>query len=537
MGGSRKKSSVVALVLVIVIAACAPGFMAGGMLGSLGGIAAAAPRQGGTLTVLEAGEPLRFNSMLDGGVEGNLTIRIVQDPLIAMEPGTKKLVPALAQSWTVSPDGTLYTFHLRKSVTFSDGTPFTADDVVYTLDNLACKIPNCVSVSAGAYGPFIESVTATDPSTVVVKLKNPWLIFPELLALDFSARIVSKAAAEKEGKNYGVSTLVGTGAFMLKEWVKGDHWTLVRNPHYWGRPAYLDEVVFRRVPDSSAQLVQAKAGQADVVVFPPLDQLSAVSHDPNLKLIVADGNPIIYFRMNLAAEPFKDINVRKAMFYTIDADAVRKTAYGDYAQTATDFFPPWLWAHDRTFNAFHPNVARAKQALAAAGYGPNKPLSFDLDVYNQSEFSQIATLIQAQLKEVGIRADVKQLDVATLTDLELASPPKYQAAVNRYTFAIGSTDDYVWKMFDAASPSNREALNKAGGLMNPAIQEAIDHARVAVDEQTAKKLFRRVQDLLASNYVLLPLAFKKNVMVTNKRVHDLAIPPDFCQYKDVWVEH
>ena len=526
----------IAVSAAVFVASCAPPAPSAGNSPTVTGAATAAPNKGGTLTVLEAGEPLRFNSMLDGGVEGNLTVRIVQDPLIAMEPGTKKLIPGLAESWTVSQDGKQYTFNLRKNVKFSDGTPFTADDVVYTFNNLACKIPNCVSVSAGAYGPFIDSVTATDPSTVVVKLTNPWLIFPELLALDFSARIVSKAAAETAGKEYGVSSLVGTGAFMLSEWVKGDHWTLVRNPNYWGQPAYLDQIVFRKVPDGSAQLVQTKAGQADVVVFPPLDQLDAAASDPSLNVVTADGNPIVYFRMNLAAPPFTDLNVRQAMFYGINADAVRKTAYGDYAQTATDYFPPWLWAHDASFNAFQTNADKAKAALAAAGYGPSNPLTFDLDVYNQSEFAQIATLIQAQLKAIGVQANVKQLDVATLTDLELASPPKYQAAVNRYTFAIGSTDDYIWKMFDATSPSNREALNTSTGLAIPDIQKSIEQARVAVDQDTAKKLFRQVQDQLATNAVLLPLAFKKNVMVTSKRVHGLAIPPDFAQYKDVWLD-
>jgi peptide/nickel transport system substrate-binding protein len=494
----------------------------------------ATPKKGGTLTIINPAEPLNFDSRTGSNAEGIWVILNTMDPLINFEPSTGKLVPSLAESWKVSADGKQYDFTLRKGVKFSDGSPLTVDDVLFTFDFLMGKRPGGVYV--GQFGPFLESVTSPDASTVVVKLTQPWGDFPDLLARLWACRILSKAAVEKAGKDYGVATLVGTGPFMLKEWIKGDHHTMVRNPNYWGTPTYLDEVIYRKVADGAARLIQIKSGQADVVYQPPLDQLDAVLSDPKLNVVAVEGNPIVFFRFNTAGTIFSDLNARQAVFYAINRDQLRTTAYGTYATTADDYLPLWHWAHDAN-SGIETNVEKAKAALIAGGFTASKPLTFDLTMYNESEYTQLGTLIQAQLKAVGIQVNVKPLDQATLDAMELAVPPTYQASVTRYLLPTGAADDYIFKMYGTAGSNNRGAINKPGGLQKPEINTLIGSARIAPDQATAKKLYRQALDLLASNAVQLPLAFKKNVDIVAKRVHNLVVGrADSELLREVWVE-
>lgn len=493
------------------------------------------PKQGGTLTIVQPAEPFSFDSRVDPKMEGIEVIMNVLDPLINFDPATGELVPALAESWKVSPDGMEYEFVLRKGVTFSDGSSFDADDVLFTFDFLTGKREGGAYVAQ--FQPFIQSVTAPDPYRVVIKMKRPFTDFPELLARLWACRILSSEAVENAGKDYGKTTAVGTGPFMIKEWVKGDHVTIVRNPNYWGRPAYLDEVVYRRVPDGTARLIQAKSGQADVVYQPPLDQLDQALNDPKLSVVAVEGNPIVFLRFNTASEPFNNPKARQAVFYAIDRDAIRKSAYGEYATTAIDFLPPWHWAHDPKYARIETNVQRARAALNEVGYGPERPLRFDLTMNNESEYVQLGTLIQAQLKAVGIEVNLKPLDPATLNELEQTRPDEYDATISRFLLPTGVTDDYMWKQYGAKGPLNRTYLNQKGGLQDPTLERLLDDARVAPTREAARQLYRQVVDKLVDHAVTIPIAFKKNVNVISKRVHNLYVQrTDAELLHDVWVE-
>jgi peptide/nickel transport system substrate-binding protein len=525
------------LAALLAMAACSPaGPTASGAPAA--SASAATPKQGGTLTIVQPAEPINFDSRTGSNAEGIWVAFNVEDPLINFEPSTGKLVPALAESWKVSADGKQYDFTLRKGVKFSDGSPFTADDVIFTFDFLTGKRPGGQYV--GQFGPFVESVTSPDPYSVVVKLTQPWVIFPELLARGWMCRILSKTAVEKAGKDYGVASLVGTGPFMLKEWIKGDHHTMVRNPNYWGTPTYLDEVIYRKVADGAARLIQIKSGQADVVYQPPLDQLDAVLSDPKLNVVAVEGNPLVFFRMNTAVTPanvFSDLNARLAVFNAIDRDQLRKTAFGNYASTAGDFMPPWHWASDPSYTGIQTNVEKAKAALTAGGFTASKPLTFDLTFYNESEYTQLGTLIQAQLKAVGIQVNLKPLDPATLDAMELANPPTFQASVTRRLYPIGTIEDYIWTPFAGNALGNRSQLNRPGGYQKPEIDSLISAARGAPDQASAKKLWRQVVDLLVGAAVVVPIAFKKNVDVVSKRVHNMVVLGTDAQLlREVWVE-
>lgn len=493
------------------------------------------PKKGGTLTIVQPAEPFSFDSRIDPKMEGIEVVMNVQDPLVSFDPATGELVPGLAESWTVSEDGLQYAFALRQNVQFSDGSPFSADDVLFTFDFLTGAREGGAYVSQ--FQPFIENVTAPDANSVLVTMKQPFPDFLNLVSRLWATRILSQEAVEAAGDNYGVDMGIGTGPFMIEEWVKGDRVTIVRNPTYWGEPAYLDEVIYQRVPDASTRLIQAKSGQADVVYQPPLDQLAVVEGDQNLQVVSVPGNPIVFLRFNTSSAPFSDLRARQAVFYAMNVDALRQAMYGDYAATAVDFLPAWHWAHDPAYAGITHDVERAKALLAEVGFTADAPLTFDLTMNNESEYVQLGTLIQAQLKEAGIEVDLKPLDPATLTELETSKPDEYDATVGRFLLPTGVTDDYMFKQYGASGPLNRTYLNQPNGYQDPEIERLMNEARITQDPEAAKALYRQAIDLIVAGAVTVPIAFKNNVDIVSTRVHDLhVLGTDAELLHKVWVE-
>jgi len=478
------------------------------------GARTATPRQGGTLTIVQPADPTHFNEQGDpfsGGIE---VISNVQDGLLTFDPATQAIVPGLAKSYSISPDGLTYSFVLRDGVKFSDGTPLSADDVVFTFSYLTGERPG--SLYVGQFKPFIDSVTAPEPNRVVIKMKRPFNDFATLLAGAWEARIMSKSAVETAGKDYGQTTTIGTGPFVLKEWVKGDHVTMVRNPAYWGRRPYLDQVIYRTVPDDTARLIQAKSGQADVVYQPPLDQLDQAVHDPGLRVLAAQGTAIFFLRLDTASKPFSDLKTRQIVFYGTDRDAIRKSTFGDYATTATDLFPSWHWAY-APMTGWH-DPAKAKALLQEAGYTAQHPLAFDLAMFNQPVFTEIGTLVQAQMKVIGVQVNLRPLDPATLDQLTIKKA--YQAMVTREGYPMGLSDDYIWKQYSGSGNDNRTYLNMPGGVQAPEIERLIDAARGAKDRTAAKGLYRQVATMVVANAVEVTIGFPKNVDVVSTRVQN-----------------
>src|SRR5690606_13882923 len=157
----------------------------------------------------------------------------------------------LATDMPEQPDDTTYVFTLREGVTFHNGAPFTADDVVWTFDRLLGKFRELNSTQAARFGGKIERVEKVDDLTVQFNLKQPWADFIPLMAGDKYMRIQQKDAELADPAAYGQSVVVGTGPFKLKEWIVGDRLTLERNDAYWGEPAYVDEIVYRAIPEES----------------------------------------------------------------------------------------------------------------------------------------------------------------------------------------------------------------------------------------------------------------------------------------------
>ena len=257
----------------------------------------------------------------------------------------------------MAPDGLTATFTLRPGVKFSDGSPLTADDVVFSLTRAIDQ--------KGSWGFLfspVKSVTKVDDKTVRLNMSEPFA--PLLPALStFAASIYSKANFEKWGKDASQHPL-GTGAFMLDSWQKGSQLSLVKNPHYWqpGKPK-VDRIVMRVVGDDNTRVLQLQSGQVDIIDFVPPNQVQPLT-SAGQKIQKVEGTAILRYTLNETVKPLDEANVRCAMAHAIDRAAVAKNLYFGLATVARSLLPSSTLYYDANADPVTYDLAKAKALLA-----------------------------------------------------------------------------------------------------------------------------------------------------------------------------
>ena len=490
--------------------------------------------------IAQSSEPLTLDSRKNMATPGIIAGFQIQEGLVLTDPQTGKPVPGLAESWTMSPDGFTYTFKLRRGVRFHDGTQFDAEDVKYTFDFLTGERRGSIYVSL--FRPLIKAVETPDPWTVVIRLNAPSEDFFTHLHRNWATLILSKDAVERAGERYGSDVAVGTGAFRFKVWNKGESVVLERNPTYWQRGLpYLDGLTFKIVRDAPIRLINARAGVADVVFDPPLAQLRSVKNDRNLGVVAAPGNPLVSLQLNTTTRPFNDKRTRQALYQALDREALVKAQYGEYANVAYDLLPSWHWFHDSNYRGTTRNPDRARQLLAEAGYGPSAALEFDLLTSTDSEMTDLAVLIQSQLRDTGVRLNVRPLEsavrLAIMEGQRGANRDDYKVALMLQTLPGSTTDDYIFKFYGRDGSLNRVYLNRRDGHQDPEIERLIDRARGTPSKDEQRRLYRQAVDRIAESAVLIPIAFKQNVNVIRARVQGFyPHNTDTRLLREVWVK-
>src|SRR4051794_27628805 len=276
------------------------------------------PVKGGSLVVARVADIFTFdpyNTQDDRSIFTELTL---YDRLVKLSPDGKKVEPELATAWTIAPDGLTADFTLRDGVKFSDGSPLTAEDVVFSLSRAIDQ--------KGSWGFLfqpVKSVAKVNDKTVRLTMCEPFA--PLLPALStFAASIYQKANFEKQGDEAGEHPL-GTGAFMLDHWDKGQQVVLKRNPNYWqeGKP-YLDEGIFRTVGDDNARALQLASGEVQLITDVPVSLADQVAGQGG-NVATVKGSAVGFITINEKVKPLDDAAARCALAYAIDRDAIAKT--------------------------------------------------------------------------------------------------------------------------------------------------------------------------------------------------------------------
>ena len=411
-----------------MLAACSSGTATSSASASA---SAGTPKRGGTLSFGRQTGPTQLdpaNSIVEGDV---YTLDKIFEPLYITSPAGQ-LVPWLAQGHTVSTDGKTWTFALRPGVKFSDGKPVTADDVVFSIQRAAGDANGPLSFLDFA----IKSLKADGTSSVVATLSQPWAPFLSDISV-FANAIMPKDFGGQSASAFFASP-VGTGPFTLKSFVKGGNVSLARNPHYWqaGKP-YLDAVNFVYINDDNQRVLQLKSGQVQVISAVPPTQVSALKADSSVVLEEFPSWSVDLLFFNEKVPQFADRHVRRAISYALNIPAIAQaTTYGT-AKPGGSFFPPSLQYYQDVPTLSY-NLSAAKAELAKSKYPHGFPFTLLVSSGN-SQYVAAATIIQQQLKPLGITVTLNQLDDAAFhTAFEAFN---YQAMINNATNDISDPDE------------------------------------------------------------------------------------------------
>jgi peptide/nickel transport system substrate-binding protein len=411
-------------LLALLVSAC------GGSSGGGGTISVAKEGEGGAKTANAAceEEPVAGGSLVYSRQLETVTLNpreikngngdifadeMLYNGIVRNDPnGPDKVVPGLAESWDVSKDGLTYTFHLRKGLKYSDGSPLSAADVAWNLEQFADPEVN-ISLAGVAAG--MESAKATNDTTVVVKLEHPVAAFLFNLAI-FPAFIVDKAKLEEEGPAFWKHP-VGTGPFKLKEFASGSHITFEKNPYYFekGKP-YLDSMRWNFVPNSNTRVLALKSGEAQMIDGVPFAQVESLQGDSNLGIQEIELPQEILMVTNTKVKALDDVHVRRALSLAINREQLNETVFrgtGTVPNSVIQNFE--LDASDQEVPPFEFNLEKAKAEMAKSKFANGLSLSLQYPA-GFDYFKQMALLVQQEMGEIGVNVKLEELEAATIAE-------------------------------------------------------------------------------------------------------------------------
>lgn len=530
-----------------------------------------ASTRGGTLTSSLRSEPRTFNRLTASTVPVDIYSILTSSKLVRVNRATQEVEPALAEKWTTSPDNKTYTLTLRDGVTWSDGTPFTSADVLFSFQAIYDpKVESPLDSSLRIDGKPLK-VAAPDARTVVITL--PSTSGPGIALLD-NVQLAAKhtyEAALKAGtfsQAIGVATppgdLVVLGPFKLTSYAPGQRLVFDRNPRYWKKDAagvqlpYLDQVVLEIVPDQNAELVRLQSGQFDMLqqqVRPEdIATLRPLEKDGKVKLIElgVSADPDLFF-FNLRApywakDPRRDWitkkEFRQAISHAIDREAFANTVFLGAG------VPVWGPVTPGNKNWFTPNVhrygyslERAKEILASIGLtnrdadewledAKGTEAQFSVIAYRgNSSVERGAAILRDELKKVGIRVDVVLLEQGALlqkmfkSDFEsiffVFNATNLDPALNS-DFWLSSGSAHVWNIGQKTPATDWEKQ----------IDDRMVTVMSSVDQAERKKAFNQIQDIFADNLPVLYFVAPRLYMGTSARVGGLT--PSILRPQLLW---
>ncbi len=507
-------------------------------------------KRGGRLVVALRGEPKTLSPLIAADTRSREVIGVMQADLVHINRATQLTEPALAKSWKISPDGLQYTVVLRHGLKFSDGQPLDADDVLFTFRVYLDENVHAPQRDLLIIGGKPISVRKLDARTVVFQLPKTYGVAERLFD---GLAILPRHLLEKsyqEGKLGQIGTLTtaanqwaGLGPFRLKEYVAGQRLVLERNPNYWktdakgNRLPYVNELVFLFVPNADAQVLKFQSGETDAIAQLGAENFSVLSRQQRGYTMVDAGPGLeynfLFFNLNDLGEKdspemarkqkwFREVKFRQAVSAAVDREAIVRLVYQGRGTPLWGLVAPGnrRWGNEKLAHTPR-SLERARALLKEAGFswgnGPNgesalldsegKPVEFSiLTSSSNADRAKMATLIQDDLKQLGMRAQVVPLEFRSLLD-RVTQTKEYDACVMGIASfdADPNTDINVW-----LSSGGTHLWNPSQGHPATAWEAEID--RLIGEQMTArtfaqrKKLYDRAQEILSENQPMIFLA-------------------------------
>jgi peptide/nickel transport system substrate-binding protein len=420
----------------------------------------------------------------------------------------------LAESWQ-TPDPVTYVFHLKPNIHFHDRRPLTSADVKFTFDfilNSANKSPK-----RGGFR-IIDKIEAPDPLTVVFHLKEPYASF--LWNLIPSAAGIVPANATADFSRHPI----GTGPFRFVSQSQDDEVVLARNQSYFGAAPDLQSIRFRIVPDAVVRALELRKGSADLEMSSlSADLIPVLVRRPSLSLSERPGTNFAYLGINSQDPLLARREVREALAFATDREALVKFLLHGQARVASGILPPNHWAYEPNVTQYSVDAARAEKLLDVAGYPrAANGIRFHLTLKTSTEEQArlIGAALQEQWRKAGIDLELRPLELATL--LSDSMHGNFQLTFLRWVGANNDPDVFEFVFSSKRFPP--DGANR-GHYSNPRIDALTDQIRVEMDQEKRRALCSKVQKILADDLPYIPMWFTDVVSVHRRELGDLQLSP------------
>ncbi len=484
------------------------------------------PVYGGTLIFGKGRDATRLDPADTTDGESSIVTENVFDKLIHFQEDSTALEPGLATSWDVAPDGKAYTFHLRRGVTFHDGTPFDAAAVAVNFERQRKPLEGQqFEFWQSFFEPVVDAVTVIDPQTVRVTLKEHDATFLSNLAM-FSMGMVSPASLARYGADVSRHP-VGTGPFRFVKWEPNQKIVLAANEAYWGGRPYLDKLIFKPVPENAVRLLELEVGAIHGMSGLNPDDTARVEANAELSFLQEPGMNIGYLAMNNDRKPFDQLKVRQALNHAINKPALIKAFFADgrLGEAAKNPMPPTLWGYNDAIRDYAYDPARAKRLLAEAGY----PRGFEMELWAlpvvrpyMPQGQRVAEAIQSDLAKIGVKVRITTYEWGTY--LDKLGKGDHQAALIGWIGDNGDPDNFLYNLLDASNARKGGSTNYAFYRGQEAHRLLLKARRVS-DPAERMRLYEEAQVAIHRDAPWVPLFHAKQMAAVRANVRGFTLHP------------
>ncbi len=503
---------------------------------------AAAPVAAKTLVFCSEGSPENFYPGVNTTGTSFDANSQIYSRLVDFEPGGTKVVPGLAERWTISADGKEYTFFLRKGVKWHDTNKnfkptrdFNADDLIFMIERQWKEDHPFFKVTSSNHSYFndmgmpklLKSVEKVDAYTVKMTLQKPEAPFLSNFAMEF-AGVQSKEYADamlKAGTPEKIDQEpIGTGPFYLVQYQKDAIVRYKAHPAFWGGKSKIDDLVFAITPDSSVRWAKLQKGECHVMPYPNPADLDAMRKDPKITVLEQPGLNVGYLAYNTTRKPFDDVKVRKAVNMAIDKKAIVDAVYLGTGVPAKNPIPPTQWSYNDAVKDDPFDPAAAKKMLAEAGF----PNGFETDLwampvqrpYNPNA-KRIAELMQADLAKVGIKAEIKSFEWGEYRKRMQAG--EHQTGMLGWTGDNGDPDNFLHTLLGCDS-AKTNGSNVAKWCYQP-FEDLVQKAKTTSDVAERTKLYSQAQLIFKEQAPWFTIAHAVQLKPIRKEVSGFKLSP------------
>lgn len=478
-----------------------------------------------TLTYCSEGSPDTFNPQLTlSGTTRNATAKTIYDRLVDFKTGTTHLIPALATSWTISTDNTVYTFKLRPGVEFQQTDYFTptrtmnADDVVFSISRQLNPNHPFHAVGGGTYQYFqgigmheiIRSVEKIDNMTVKIVLNKPEAPFLANMAMPFMSILSSEYASAllEAGHPEQIDRLpIGTGPYAYTNYVKDSTIRFKAHPKHWRGQAKINQLIFSITPEASVRYQKLKANECQIAVYPAPADIESIRNNKTLRLGALDEMNIGYLALNTEKKPFSDVLVRRAIAYALNKPFYIKAIYHNHAQVAINPYPPTMWGYNPDVSIYSYSPDKARELLAEAGY----PNGFETTLWTlpvtrpfNPNGMKMGALMQQDLAKVGIKVTLQAYDWGTY--LEKIMNGEHDMAQLGWTGDNGDPDNFLNTLLSCNSVT--KGSNNSRYCKND-FEQLIRQAREISDQSQRDKIYQQALTILSEDEPIIPIAHSR----------------------------